>query len=175
VIFNVAQLLKAPKGSTRTYPVDEPFEADLEPEASAVGPIQGSIGLFRTVDGILLTGSLILPVELSCCRCLKPFTTQVSIAPEEEFQPTVDLASGDLLHEFSGEPDLRIDEHHLLHATELLRQLITVSVPMHPVCGSGCLGLCPRCGKDLNEGACSCDSDELDPRLVTLKKLLAED
>jgi len=175
VIFNVAQLLKAPTGSSRFYQVEEPFEAGSGAEARASGPIRGSIKLLRTVSGIMLSGSLALPVELSCCRCLELFTTQVSTAPEEEFQPVVDPATGAPLRELSEDPILRIDEHHLLDPTELLQQLITVSVPLHPVCAPDCPGLCPQCGKALSEGPCSCESDELDPRLATLKELLAED
>ena len=175
MIFNVAQLLRAPTGSSRFYQVEEPFEVGLEAEARASGPIQGSIKLLRAVSGIMLTGSLALPVELSCCRCLELFTTRVSIAPEEEFQPIVAATTGATLHKLSEDPILRIDEHHLLDPTELLRQLIAVSVPLHPVCAPDCPGLCPQCGKTLSEGLCSCESAELDPRLVTLKELLVED
>ncbi len=175
MIFNVAQLLKAPTGSSRFYQVEEPFKASSGAEARASGPIQGSIKLLRTVSGIMLTGSLALPMELSCCRCLDLFTIQVSITPEEEFQPVVDPATGAPLRELPEEPILHIDEHHLLDSTELLQQLITVSLPLHPICAPDCPGLCPQCGKALSEGPCFCKSATLDPRLVMLKELLVED
>ena len=35
-----------------------------------------------------------------------------------------------------------------------------------------CKGLCPKCGKDLNEGKCNCQTKEIDPRLEVLKKFL---
>ena len=31
---------------------------------------------------------------------------------------------------------------------------------------------CPKCGKDLNEGKCNCETKEIDPRLEVLKKFL---
>ena len=31
--------------------------------------------------------------------------------------------------------------------------------------------ICPKCGKDLNTGSCSCEK-EIDPRLAALKQLL---
>ncbi len=40
-----------------------------------------------------------------------------------------------------------------------------------PLCKEDCKGLCPTCGKDLNEGPCGCKK-ELDPRLAVLAKLL---
>ena len=39
------------------------------------------------------------------------------------------------------------------------------------LCSEDCKGLCPTCGKDLNEGPCGCGK-ELDPRLAVLAKLL---
>ena len=39
------------------------------------------------------------------------------------------------------------------------------------LCKEDCKGLCPTCGKDLNEGPCGCGK-ELDPRLAVLAKLL---
>ena len=35
------------------------------------------------------------------------------------------------------------------------------------------VGICPRCGKNLNEGACSC-RPEIDPRLAVLGQLLKD-
>jgi uncharacterized protein len=39
------------------------------------------------------------------------------------------------------------------------------------ICSEDCKGVCPRCGKDLNQGSCSCEK-EVDPRLAALKQLL---
>ncbi|MBS6941064.1 MAG: DUF177 domain-containing protein, partial [Slackia piriformis] len=33
---------------------------------------------------------------------------------------------------------------------------ILVDVPLVPLCADDCKGICPRCGKNLNEGACAC-------------------
>ncbi|MFR3289705.1 MAG: YceD family protein [Lachnospiraceae bacterium] len=37
--------------------------------------------------------------------------------------------------------------------------------------GEDCRGVCPECGKDLNEGPCSCRK-KADPRLAVLEQLL---
>jgi uncharacterized protein len=175
VIFNVAQLMKFPPGAARSYQVHEPFEADLGPEARAVGELRGQVKLLRTLDGVLLAGSLSLPVELSCCRCLEPFSIEVQASSEEEFRPAVDLSSGEPLPDAMEQPELLIDEQHLLDPTELIRQLILVGLPMRPVCSPECQGLCPLCGKSLNAGPCTCEDEWLDPRLAVLKQLLSEE
>ena len=40
------------------------------------------------------------------------------------------------------------------------------------LCRPDCKGICPRCGKDLNEGDCGCSRREVDPRLAKLAELL---
>ena len=39
------------------------------------------------------------------------------------------------------------------------------------LCREDCKGLCPKCGKDLNDGPCKCGEDQ-DPRLAVLAQLL---
>ena len=41
-----------------------------------------------------------------------------------------------------------------------------------PLCKPDCKGLCPQCGKNLNEGKCGCSARQVDPRLEILKKLI---
>jgi uncharacterized protein len=175
VLFNVAQLLKSPTGSRRSYQVDDPFYLSLDSEVRASGPIQGNLKLLKTVSGVMLTGSLTMSVELPCCRCLQPFAVEVRLTPEDEFLPRVDLNTGAPLCALPEDPILLIDEHHLLDPTELLNQLVALSIPIQPICDPACPGICPHCGKALREGPCSCEDEILDPRLQPLKELLTED
>ena len=42
-------------------------------------------------------------------------------------------------------------------------------LPTKVLCREDCKGLCPSCGKDLNEGECDCSKDNnIDPRLSAL-------
>ncbi len=49
------------------------------------------------------------------------------------------------------------------------------SLPEKVLCDEKCAGLCPECGKDLNEGSCSCLAENVDPRLQALKKAIQGD
>lgn len=55
-----------------------------------------------------------------------------------------------------------------------LRQLtledIFLSLPSKLLCSEDCKGICPTCGKNLNEGPCGCKK-EVDPRLAALLDL----
>jgi uncharacterized protein len=53
-----------------------------------------------------------------------------------------------------------------------LREQILLAMPMHLLCRPDCKGLCPNCGQNLNEGPCQCSTENIDPRLAVLKKLL---
>jgi uncharacterized protein len=46
---------------------------------------------------------------------------------------------------------------------------------MQVFCREECLGLCPECGKNLNDGPCDCQIDDIDPRLAALRALLDDD
>lgn len=50
---------------------------------------------------------------------------------------------------------------------------VTLSLPMKPLCRPECKGICPVCGKNLNEGDCSCRPEEEGPSLFGQKLLEA--
>jgi uncharacterized protein len=92
---------------------------------------------------------------------------------EEQFRPSIDLITGATVQMGDGEdPVTRIDWHHILDLTEVVRQNLLLSIPISPVCDSQCRGLCPGCGANLNEEACTCHREEGDPRLSALRELL---
>lgn len=53
-----------------------------------------------------------------------------------------------------------------------LRDYAILSIPMKKLCREDCKGLCYNCGKNLNNGSCSCETQQVDLRwrpLVELK------
>ena len=55
--------------------------------------------------------------------------------------------------------------------TELVRDTFLAGMPIQNLCRDDCKGLCPVCGKNLNDGDCDCDKLKVDPRLAVLKNL----
>ena len=43
-----------------------------------------------------------------------------------------------------------------------------VQLPMNVLCSEDCKGLCIKCGKNLNEGSCNCDTFVPDPRMTRI-------
>lgn len=170
--FNVAQLLKEQTGGMRQHWLREDI-SQLDPDIVPVSALVGRVQLIRTADGILATGTLQTSLELVCSRCLEAFAMPIKFLLQEEFHPTLDILTGaSLPRADDDEVATQIDAHHILDLTEVARQNILLAMPPHPICRSGCAGLCPICGQNWNEGPCDCQHDEIDPRLQVLQELL---
>jgi len=70
MIFNVAQLMKAPVGTSLVNDFREE-DIQLDDDIEVFGPIDGHVRMRRTNQGLLVDGWVELTLELSCNRCLK--------------------------------------------------------------------------------------------------------
>jgi uncharacterized protein len=171
MLFNVAQLMKSPVGTSLEYDIDEE-NVQLDTDLTISGPITGHVRLRRINQGLLADGWLDLALERECTRCLKQFELQMHIPFEERFYPTLDVITGaPQLPPDDGEDAFPIDDHHQVDITETVRQHVLLEIPMVTLCKEDCAGLCSQCGKDLNEAPCDCQP-EVDSRLSVLQTLL---
>lgn len=170
MIFNVAQLMKSPVGTSLQSDIEEP-SVQLDEDLKIVGPLIGHVRMRRINQGLLVDGWVDLTLELSCTRCLKTFEQPMHVPFEERFYPTVDVVTGAPVQPVDEEDAFPIDGHHLVDLTEPVRQQVLLAIPMVTLCKEDCAGLCAQCGKDLNLGPCSCEP-EPDTRMSILKTLL---
>jgi uncharacterized protein len=155
---NVAQLLHAPVGTTRSYPLNE-HEPELARELGLLTPVVGTLKLTRTNFGILADVTYTVDVEQECGRCLDPARSTIKSEVSEEFLPSLNIVTG--LPE-NVEADLevpRVNANHELDVTDIIRQDIVVQQPLQPLCRPDCPGLCQSCGSELQAGACACAED----------------
>jgi uncharacterized protein len=105
-----------------------------------------------------------------CARCLSPVSGVFSLDLEKTVAPRNLLGDldEDKLDEFA------IIEDGFLDMDEQLLEQLEMEFPMRFLCHEDCKGLCPKCGKNLNEGECDCDHTEIDPRMEPLRKLLEQ-
>ena len=54
---------------------------------------------------------------------------------------------------------------------DIVRTVFVLNLDSKLLCKDDCKGLCCRCGKNLNDGPCTCEK-EIDPRWAALKQLL---
>jgi uncharacterized protein len=174
VKLNVAQLMKSPVGTTREYDLEETLR-EVE-DQKLTRPVRVHLHLTRINDGLLARGDVDTGLTAECSRCTEPSEQPLSFRFEEQFRPTIDIATGQPLKdddEDPGGPVYTIDANHTMDVDEVLRQGIVIETPMHPLCRPDCLGLCPRCGANLNLGACDCEPEAPSgPMAAMLKDLV---
>ncbi|MBM4406940.1 MAG: DUF177 domain-containing protein [Chloroflexi bacterium] len=165
--WNVSQLLKAGVGEEREYEFTEK-KPGIEELAEG---LEGSAQLIRTKAGILVLASIDAKVRCACSRCLREFASPAHIKIEEEFLQTTDIESGVKLALDESEGSFTISSQHELDLTEPVRQYAILSIPIKPLCKADCSGLCPICGKNWNEGPCTCKAQKADSRWDALEAL----
>jgi uncharacterized protein len=171
---NVAQLMHAPVGTTRSYPLDE-HEPELARELNLLSPILGTLKLTRTNYGLFAEAQYTVDLEQECGRCLDPARSTIVSDLSEEILPSTNIVTG-MPENDDADPDvLRINANHEVDLTDLIRQDIVVQSPLQPLCRPDCPGLCPSCGLELQTGTCDCstdDTDEDDGQIGRLGELL---
>ncbi len=68
--------------------------------------------------------------------------------------------------------DYIVLDDYKLDLDELIVSDVILELPSKILCKLDCRGLCVKCGKNLNEGSCSCTFNNIDPRLEALKNLI---
>ena len=126
------------------------------------------VRLIRTNRGILAGTDLRAALDLDCSRCLREVAMPVDVRFQEEYLPSLDLATGRALPP-TDEPDvLRLTDHHELDLETPVREALQLAEPIAPLCRPDCPGLCIVCGRRLDEGTHDHPDDEIDPRLEAL-------
>jgi uncharacterized protein len=168
--YNVASLLRAAPGTSRSFPV-ELAELSVADDVTLAAPIEGEVRLARTGRSILATAELATAIDAHCSRCLRPVVEPISVRIEEEALPSVDIDSG-LPVDQRDEPDvLRLDRNHELDLVQPVRDAISLAEPITVLCRADCRGLCSVCGVDLNERPDHGHAeDDIDPRLAGLAR-----
>ncbi len=98
-----------------------------------------------------------------CDRCGAD-TTEVTVMTfsHKLAQTLVDDSNDDYIET----PDFNLELDDVVISDVLL------SLPQKYLCREDCKGLCPKCGKNLNEGDCNCDRRQIDSRLEILKQFI---
>jgi len=173
MLYNVAQLLKAPVGSDLRQTIAGKIDL-RDADVVVVAPVTGEVRFQRTNQGILATGAADTVVRLQCVRCLEDFEQPLHIKFSEMFLPTVEVLSGHPMPPITDDLGFPIDARHHLDLTEMLRQQIILDLPDQPLCRADCAGICPVCGNNRNVTPCTCETQE-DQRWAALTHLTLDD
>jgi uncharacterized protein len=113
---------------------------------------------------IKLDGHIHAQYSGKCYRCLKDLSGVLEIDVEEEFVKA-DNNTDEETYTFEG---------NIIETGKLMKDYIILNLPMKQICSNQCKGLCANCGTDLNEGACSCEQNQVNPKMDKLKNFFKQ-
>lgn len=158
----------------------EPGVIDLGTDYRQISPIESSgradlveehHGKHEIVQDIRIKGKLETRLEVACARCLDPVVHNVERSFDLLYRP-LGIDSGHAeLSVTDAEAEIGYYEGQGLLLEDTLREQVLLALPLKSVCREDCKGLCPHCGKNLNENECSCVDEVEDPRWSALKEI----
>jgi uncharacterized protein len=122
----------------------------------SVGEVEVEGTVEKAGQGYLLEGSIRGEAKLRCVRCLGEFPFAVAERFELQLVPFAEVPRFEEHRLGRGELAVRFYTAPALDLAELVGEQVELAVPMKPLCNEDCQGLCPRCGRNLNEGSCTC-------------------
>jgi uncharacterized protein len=164
------------KEAAETYPVLAEMVASGE--CRFEGPIHVSLRARPVREMIEAEGQIETNVRLPCRRCLEPFDCNLKRRFRLFFtreMPEFDDADGEEGAELSADDvGLTLFRGDAIDFTDVIQEQAVLALPNWALCSENCRGLCPRCGANLNQAACGCETDVADDRFAVLKNLRIE-
>ena len=143
-----------------TYELDPLYFDGEKIEAVEALSVVGNIT--SVGDVLTLRASIKTKLKLNCSRCLEAFIYPIDIDIVERFTNNKEL------HE--NEEIIFVDSDSF-DIANVVENVIISTLPIKRLCTDSCKGLCYQCGKNLNEGACHCETNDVDLRLAKLQEL----
>jgi uncharacterized protein len=123
---------------------------------------------YRIVDGLVVElthyragldlffqGALRAEGRGTCSRCAEEYPFPIDVPFTFVLTPR---AAGDTVEHELSEDDLSLSfyDGKEIDVTPLVHEQAILALPTRPLCSEECLGLCTRCGANLNAGPCAC-------------------
>lgn len=143
-------------------------------------PIRVDLRAHRMGQDVYLEGTVSGALELECSRCLARYR----LALREPFRLVLEPAGSRVPAEpeaaralarrgmcLGDELETGWYQSHEIDLGGFVREVVTLGLPVQPLCREDCRGLCPRCGADRNAGACGCADERPNTPFAALSAL----
>ena len=168
--LNLAKIRDAKERFEQVY---SPGQLATGDEAFRVAaPVTLAFDIYKDKDQFRLIGSVQTTLELPCSRCLDPFTWPVDSSFDLRYLPQAAAAAEGEAEVADDDLSTSFYQDDIIDLAQLLQEQFYLALPMKPLCGPDCKGLCAVCGTNLNVETCDCDTSWVDPRMDVLKALI---
>lgn len=134
--------------------------------------IAGSAELLAHTDGeIRIQGRFTVEMTAECDRCLGRARFPLDARFDLFYRPMSYIAREEEIEIDEGEAEMGFYQGEGLELEDVLREQVLLALPMQRICSDDCKGICPVCGQNRNESACSCKLDSANDRWGALRKL----
>jgi uncharacterized protein len=126
-------------------------------------PVDLHLRLESVMEGVLVSGTIDVPVTGQCARCLEPVEDTITLDVQELY-----AYEGSTTEATSGEDEVRRIEGERLDLAPLVRDTVVLTLPLSPTCTPDCAGLCVDCGERLDDLPADHSHEVIDPRFAGL-------
>ena len=144
----------------------EPFLLGGSRYVAAPTPSEGLLTVQRATSGDVFRLRFATELSGPCMRCLEDARIAVDI-DVQEYEDADPAAVEELRSDYVA--------HGELDLTAWARDQIAFSLPQQILCRPDCAGLCPVCGKNLNDEPHTHAETSVDPRWAALEALTRDD
>ncbi|PYI54239.1 YceD family protein [Paenibacillus flagellatus] len=116
-------------------------------------------------DVVDVTGTLTLPAEFACSRCLCHYGQRLTIPFRERFKREKSRSGED-------DEEVHVLDEDVVDLTPYIEESVQLGLPYVPVCEPECKGLNPETGANLNIDPAARPEARIDPRLAVLQQWL---
>lgn len=165
MLFDLTEVLS---GENKVIHREVPLELNAVTYQGEEFPVVAKTPVSLTVTHVskkevLIEAAADVTVRIPCDRCLADVDRRFHLSISRGFDLQIDEEAR----------RRELDECSFLDGYKLDVDLmvfheIILNWPMKILCREDCKGICRKCGKNLNEGACDCDMTELDPRMAKI-------
>lgn len=158
----------------KTQVVEAPVSMDSFQSKLGDFPVAEKEPLSLTITN---TGKKVLKIEakgritvnILCDKCLKDVPTEFDINFEQEID--MQASKEDRIKDLD---EINYVTGCSLDVEQLVHNEILIHWPLRVLCKEDCRGICPKCGKDWNEGSCDCDQSSPDPRMAVISDIFSK-
>lgn len=118
-------------------------------------PIEYHLTVTNTGDALLIEGSAKTLAITACSRCLEDIEVELSCKVDAYY----------LINKPETYDEEQINEFEILPSDrnipigDIIKRTLVVDAPAKPICSEDCVGLCKKCGANLNKTNCECTDD----------------